>query len=244
MKILLLGYGKMGKAIEQKSLQEGYDIVAKIDSSADWEMFLQNRKAVDVAIEFTTPKSAPENIRNCFRENLPVVCGTTGWESEKESIIRECHDQNKTLFTAPNFSLGVNILFMLNRYLAAIMAKTQHYDVMIEEIHHIHKMDAPSGTAKALAQDIINLIQWKNQWTNSESNKKTDLTIISKREDEIPGTHIIRYESAIDDIELKHTAKNRLGFAHGALLAAKWIKNKTGYFTMDDLMNDLFGHFK
>lgn len=232
----------MGKTIDALARQEGFEVIAKINSEHDWISGRLKLNEADVAIEFTTPAASAGNIRRCFEIQLPVVCGTTGWENEKESIKNECISNHKTLIVAPNFSLGVNIFFMVNRYIAGLMNAANQFDIEIEEIHHVHKLDTPSGTAKELANDLIKLVDRKTSWVNHETNVKSELPVISKRAGEVPGTHIVRYFSAIDEIEIKHSAKSRSGFAFGALLAAKWIKGKTGYFTMDDLMQSMFAN--
>jgi 4-hydroxy-tetrahydrodipicolinate reductase len=240
MKIALIGYGKMGKIIGALAEKEGIEVVVKIDAEADWEKNENNLRAVDAAIEFSTPTAAIANIRRCFNLNIPVVCGTTGWEDQLTAIKNECILNNNALFVAPNFSPGVNVFFLLNRYLAEIMNKMEQYDLSVEEIHHIHKLDTPSGTAKALAGDLTKLIDRKKNWVNHATSVIRELPVISHRTGEVPGTHIIRYFSEVDEIEIKHTAKNRTGFAQGALLAARWIVEKRGFFTMDNLMDDLF----
>jgi 4-hydroxy-tetrahydrodipicolinate reductase len=240
MKIALIGYGKMGKIIGVMAQKEGIEAPAIIDSEADWKKNETNLNTVDAAIEFSTPSTAIANIRRCFSLNIPVVCGTTGWEDQVETIKNECLANNQTLFYAPNFSLGVNVFFLLNCYLAEIMNTMDQYDLSVEEIHHLHKLDAPSGTAKALAGDLTKLIDRKKNWVNHATSMESELPVISHRTGEVAGTHIIRYSSEVDEIEIRHTAKNRSGFAHGALMAAKWIIGKKGFFTMDNLMDDLF----
>ncbi len=239
MKIALIGYGKMGKIIGALAEKRGIEVVAIIDAEADWKKNETNLKTVDVAIEFSTPSTAIANIRRCFTMNIPVVCGTTGWDDQMATIKNECLSNNHTLLQAPNFSLGVNVFFIVNRYLAGIMNKMEQYDLTVEEIHHLHKLDAPSGTAKALACDLTKLIDRKEKWVNHPTDAKTELPVISHRTGEVAGTHVIRYFSEVDEIEIKHSAKNRTGFAQGALMAAKWIIGKKGFYTMDNLMNDL-----
>lgn len=240
MKLAIIGYGKMGKTIEAIAEKKGFEVVVIIGSEEDWKTSEFKLKKADVAIEFTTPATVAGNVRRCFDLNIPVVCGTTGWEDQLESVKNECHSRKATFFYASNFSLGVNVFFLINRYLAGLMNPLNQYDVAIEEIHHIHKMDAPSGTAKTLANDVIKLLDQKTHWVNHETSIKSELPIISHRVGEVAGTHIIRYFSEIDEIEIKHTAKSRLGFAYGALMASDWVKGKTGFFTMDDLMRSLF----
>ena len=191
---------------------------------------------VDVAIEFTSPHTAVDNIQWCFDANVPVVVGSTGW-TEKLSEIQEYARQNdKAFLFAPNFSIGVNIFFEVNRYLAQIMNKHDEYNISLEEIHHTEKKDAPSGTALHAALDILKRIERKSNWENTETNDDSTLSIISKREDNVPGTHLVTYESAIDRIDLIHTAHNRKGFAGGALLAAEWLVGKKGAYSMEDVL--------
>jgi 4-hydroxy-tetrahydrodipicolinate reductase len=240
MKLAIIGYGKMGKTIEQLALEQGDEIVARIDSPADWNDPVNNLELAETAVEFSMPDAAPDNIRRCFDHKLPVVCGTTGWDAQLSAIKQECTETGNTLLVAPNFSLGVNIYFRLNRQLAAMMNNFENYDLSVEEIHHIHKLDAPSGTAKALVDDLLTTIDRKKQWElNRETNPKT-LKVTARRIKEVAGTHIVRYYSDVDEIEIKHTAKSRTGFASGALIAAHWVKDKTGFFTMEDMMHELF----
>lgn len=240
MKLAIIGYGKMGKAIEKLAVQQGDEIVTHIDTPADWEAQNEMLKHAEVAVEFSMPEAAPDNIRRCFDRKLPVISGTTGWNAHLAAIRQECADTGNTLFLAPNFSLGVNIFFRINRQLATMMNAFEDYDLSVEEIHHIHKLDAPSGTAKALVDDLLTTIDRKEHWElNRETNPKT-LKVTALRIKEVAGTHIVRYYSDVDEIEIKHTAKSRTGFASGALLAAHWVKGKTGFFTMEDILHQLF----
>lgn len=233
MNIALLGYGKMGKEIEAIALQRGHTIVLKTTSTSD---FTSNElQKADVAIEFSTPHTAISNIKKCFESQVPVVVGTTGWYDSFKEIETECIQKNGTLFHATNFSLGVNLFFKVNSYLADLMNKYENYNVEMEEIHHIHKLDKPSGTAISLANQVINKIDRKIDWSISE-NKPETLFIKDVREGEVPGTHIIKYTSAVDDIEIMHKAHNRKGFALGAVIAAEYIIGKKGIFTMNDLI--------
>jgi 4-hydroxy-tetrahydrodipicolinate reductase len=234
MKIALLGYGKMGKEIEQIALERGHEIVSKIGTANAHMTETELRKA-DVAIEFSTPHTVLANIRHCFKTKVPVVVGTTGWYEHFEDIKMECLIDNHALLHATNFSLGVNLFFKLNTYLAELMNKYPSYDVSMEEIHHIHKLDKPSGTAITLAEQIISKIERKHKWSLSEDADDT-VYIKDIREGEVPGTHSIRYHSAVDDIEITHTAHNRKGFALGAVIAAEFIYDKKGIFTMQDLV--------
>jgi len=239
MHIALIGYGKMGKEIEQIAVQRGHSVTCKISSANHYDLNPKILQWADIAIEFSKPEVAFENVMKCFQNNLPVVCGTTGWNKEKTEAEKHCKDVNGSFLYASNFSIGVNIFFEINRRLAELMNKYESYDVSIEEAHHVAKLDTPSGTAISLAQDIISHLDRKNVWTISEqhSNAKA-IPIHSVRKDHIPGTHIINYTSEIDDITLKHTAHSRKGFALGAILAAEWLLGKKGIFTMQDVLAD------
>lgn len=231
MKIALLGYGKMGKVIEKIALDRGHEIVLKKSGNSTYDG-LSN---ADVAIDFSVPESAVCNISECFDTNVPVVCGTTGWLNQYDKMVSLCKEKNGSFIYASNFSLGVNIFFELNEYLAKIMSKIDQYKVSIEEIHHTQKLDAPSGTAISLAKGIIENSKYKN-WTLN--NPEVDeIKIDAKRIENVPGTHSVFYDSNVDQIEIKHTAHNREGFALGAVIAAEWIKNKKGVFTMKDVLN-------
>ena len=242
MNIALVGYGKMGKAIEEIATGKGHKIVLKVNDENLSDLTIENLKKADVAIEFTMPESAVENILLCFEAGVPVVCGTTGWLKQKEFIEKKCKEVNGTFLTTTNFSIGVNIFFELNKKLAALMKPHKEYDVQIEEIHHTQKKDAPSGTAISLAEQVIENSSSKNKWalkTYEEKNanaKEEELAVRSKRIDPAAGTHSIKYTSAIDDIEIIHTAHNRKGFAAGALLAAEFIHDKKGIFLMKDVL--------
>jgi 4-hydroxy-tetrahydrodipicolinate reductase len=228
MKITLIGYGKMGREIERAALERGHEIVLTIDvdnpEDFDSPALLTS---TDVAIEFTRPESAYANYLKCFERHIPVVAGTTGWLKHLDEIEKTCREQKQTFFYASNYSLGVNLFFALNRHLARMMNRFPEYDVRMEEIHHIHKLDAPSGTAITLAEEIVKNIDRKNRDT---------LPIESIREGEVPGTHEVVYESNADLIRIRHEVKNRTGFALGAVLAAEFIHGKTGFFNMDDLL--------
>ena len=235
MKIALLGYGKMGKEIESIALQRGHTIVLKVDENNSTTFTNEDLKKADVAIEFSTPQTVSANIKKCFDAQVPIIVGTTGWYNEFEMIQELCLQKNGALFHATNFSLGVNLFFKVNTYLAELMNKYDSYNVEMEEIHHIHKLDKPSGTAISLANQILEKIERKKQWSITDNTPET-LFIKDVREGEIPGTHIIKYTSAVDDIEIMHKAHNRKGFALGALIAAEYIKDKKGIFTMNDLI--------
>jgi 4-hydroxy-tetrahydrodipicolinate reductase len=231
MKIALLGYGKMGKTIEKIAQSRGHQIVLKVDKHLrDYDI-----TKADVAIDFSVPNAAVANLSKALKNNVPVISGTTGWLQDYDDITRLCKERDGAFIYASNFSLGVNIFFELNKQLAKMMSKLETYKVNLQEIHHTQKLDAPSGTAITLAEDIIkhsNYKDWSLETTGSET-----IPIESKRINAVPGTHIISYDSEVDTIELKHTAKNREGFALGAVIAAEWIIGKTGIFTMKDVLN-------
>jgi len=237
MNIALIGYGKMGRAIEEIALQKGHNIVLRISSKNTGELTAEHLQKADVAIEFTNPHSAIDNIKKTLDAGVPVVCGSTGWLQHWEEMKAYCEEKKGALLYASNFSIGVNLFFELNTYLAKLMASYPDYDVMLEEIHHTQKKDAPSGTAITLAEQILQHITNKKRWVNDKSNDKEDLSIISKRIDPASGTHTIKYSSNIDDIEITHTAHNRRGFASGAILAAEFLQNKEGIYTMKDVLH-------
>ncbi len=236
MKIALIGYGKMGKAIEEVAIKNGHEIILKISSQNISDFNFENLQLADVAIEFTNPHSAVDNLKKCFDANVPVVCGSTGWLNKWQEIENYCTEKNGALLFASNFSVGVNIFFELNKKLAALMNNRPEYNISIEEIHHTQKKDAPSGTAITLAEGILNNNQNKEKWVLGETANNVELSITSQRIDPAPGTHIINYNSSIDSIEIKHTAHNRIGFASGAVLAAEFIKGKNGIFTIKDVL--------
>ncbi len=237
MKIAIIGYGKMGKAIAEIAEQRGHSIVMKISRSNLNEFNKESLANADVAIEFTGPHSAFENINTCIENNIPVVSGSTGWADRLDEMKDKCVKKNTGFVYASNFSVGMNIFFEINKKLAALMAPHKDYEVLLEETHHTQKLDAPSGTAITLAEQILQEVKRKKQWVNEISDNPEDLEIISQRVDPAPGTHHIRYSSPIDTIEIIHTAHNRKGFATGAVLAAEFIKNKKGFFTMKDVLN-------
>lgn len=236
MKIALIGYGKMGKAIEQIALEKQHEIVLKIDIDNKHLFTAKNLQKADVAIEFTGPESAPENIMQCITAGVPVVSGSTGWLQEWDKIVAAVKEKNGALVYASNFSIGVNLFFELNKYLAQLMDKHKGYDVIMEEIHHTQKKDAPSGTAITLAEQVIHHFKNKTSWINKATTNQNELAIISKRIDPAPGTHTITYTSAIDDISITHTAHNRTGFAGGAVLAAEFIQHKKGIYNMQQVL--------
>jgi 4-hydroxy-tetrahydrodipicolinate reductase len=236
LKIALIGYGKMGKAIEEIALQKGYDILLKITSSNRSELSVAQLKRCDVAIEFTNPGSAASNIKMCIEAGIPVISGSTGWLDQWDDVVQYCRKNSGGILYASNFSVGVNILFELNKKLAEIMATQPAYKVSIEEIHHTQKKDAPSGTAITIAEQIIKELPLKKTWHSGESDDESELVITSKRIDPAPGTHKIAYTSTVDTIELIHTAHNRQGFALGAVMAAEFIAGKKGIFSMQDVL--------
>ena len=236
MNIALIGYGKMGKAIETIALEKGHQIVLKIDIDNAADFNQENISKADVAIEFTGPHSAFENVMKCLELDIPVVCGSTGWLDKFETATNYCQEKKGALLYASNYSIGVNLFFEINKYVAQLMSTHKEYNVVMEEIHHTQKKDAPSGTAITLAEQVLAAIQQKKQWVNEASNHPEDLSIISKRIDPAPGTHTIKYTSAVDDIEIIHTAHNRVGFAGGAVLAAEFIHGKQGIFSMKEVL--------
>ena len=236
MKIALVGYGKMGKAIEEIALQRGHEIVLKIDLHNAGDLTAANLQKADAAIEFTGPHSAFDNVMKCLAAGVPVVCGSTGWLQKMEEVKHFCKQQNGCFLYASNFSVGVNIFFELNKRLAELMKPLAGYEVSLEEIHHTQKKDAPSGTAVTLAEQVMEKIARKTKWVNAETRKPEELSIVSKRIDPAPGTHTVRYHSDIDTIDIIHTAHNRTGFATGAVLAAEFVKGKTGIFSMKEVL--------
>ena len=236
IKIALIGYGKMGKAIEEIAIQQGHRIVLKIDADNQSDFIAANLQQADVAIEFTGPDSAVQNIKTCLDAGVAVVSGSTGWLQRWQEVKEYCEAKNGCLLYASNFSIGVNIFFELNKKLAELMAPHHSYDVSIEEIHHTAKKDAPSGTAITLAEQVLHSSAVKKNWINKVSETAEELSIISKRIDPAPGTHHVKYHSQIDDIEIIHTAHNRQGFAGGAVLAAAFIAGKKGIFTMSQVL--------
>ncbi len=231
MKIALLGYGRMGKEIEKIAISRGHEIIIRKDIDDEIDITL-----VDVAIEFSVPISAYDNIANCINNNVPVVSGTTGWLDKYLAATELCKQKNGAFLYASNFSIGVNIFFMLNQYLAKQMSFYKEYNISIEEIHHTKKLDKPSGTAITLAEGIIENTT-KENWELEKTTSEKNIPINSKRINEVPGTHTILYDSEIDAIQIKHTAKNRKGFAKGAVVAAEWLLNKKGVFSMKDVLN-------
>jgi len=236
MNIIISGYGKMGREIEKTALARGHKVLAKLDTPDDWSAQKTMISQADMVIEFSTPDSVLHNIRRCFDLHLPVVVGTTGWQ-ESESLVKKwCIDEQQAIFVATNFSIGMNLLNNLTRHLAEIINKLDDYEIYLEEIHHIHKLDAPSGTAIKLAEIVLDAVDRKKRWVNRLQDSPEELQILSVRQGELPGIHKISFESDTDKLTLKHIAKGRKGFATGALLAAEWLKDKKGFFEMKDLL--------
>lgn len=236
MNLGLIGYGKMGKAIEKLAIDNGHKILLIADSYADLKSLYQADLAIDVAIEFSTPEAAFDNIKFCLQNNIPILSGTTGWLEKLVEVEEIAISTNGTFFYASNFSLGVNLFFKLNKRLATLLSNS-NYVSKIEEVHHIHKKDAPSGTAITLAEEIIKENSKLSGWVNHQTNNADKLPILSVRKDNVPGTHIVTYQSENDEIAIEHKAYNREGFASGALAIAEWIINKKGVLTMDDFID-------
>jgi 4-hydroxy-tetrahydrodipicolinate reductase len=237
MQIAILGYGKMGREIELAARERGHEVILKIDKDNLSDLNPSQLGKADVAIEFTTPETAFENIKACFNAGIPVVSGTTGWTGRLAEIEKLCIEQKHAFFYASNFSIGVNVMFKINKLLAGIMNKFPSYDVRLSEIHHIHKKDAPSGTAISLADDILERIERKKTWQNEPAQNKDILEVISERTGEVPGTHVVSYESASDVLQISHQALNRTVFASGAILAAEFLHGKTGNYKMEDMLD-------
>ncbi len=244
MKIALLGYGKMGRIIEQFALDRGHEIVLKITSGNPDDLTPDNLREADVAIDFSTPGTVLGHIEACFNADVPVVVGTTGWYGYLEEIKDQCRERNKTILYGSNFSIGVNVFFHVNKILARIMNRYPQYDVLVEEIHHTEKLDAPSGTAITIAEGIVDSLDRKKEWVNEvvgdyqEVIARADqLLIESHRLEDVPGTHTVIYSSEVDDIEFKHKAHSRAGFALGAVVAAEWLNGKTGFYSVKDIFD-------
>lgn len=236
MNIALFGYGKMGKEIEQIALQRNHTIVLKIDKDNIHNITPAQLKQADVAIEFSTPDTVIGNITTCFHAQVPIVVGTTGWYAKFEEVKSACLKNNHSLFYATNFSLGVNLFFKMNEQIARMMNSFPDYEVSMQEIHHIHKLDKPSGTAITTAEKILANHSQKSKWS-LDKNSTADLFVDVVRQDEVPGTHTVFYKSDIDEISITHKAYNRKGFALGTVLAAEFLLGKKGIYTMDDLLN-------
>jgi len=241
MKIALIGYGSMGKTIEKICLARGHKVILKVDADSD-SAWKQEITKADVAIEFTEPHAAEENMQVCFDADVPVVTGTTGWYSRFEQVKLACEEAKGGLFYATNFSIGVNLFFQLNRSLARLMATHPDYSARMVETHHTKKKDAPSGTAISLAEGLLAEHPAYNRWIIPELARSGDLEIESIREGDVPGTHEVAYRSEVDEITIKHTAFSRQGFAEGAVVAAEFLHNKKGIYTMSDLINETQSH--
>jgi 4-hydroxy-tetrahydrodipicolinate reductase len=236
MRIALIGYGKMGKEIEKIAVSRGHEIVAKIDIQNNLDLDQLSLNNVDVAIEFSHPAAAYQNILTCIQKQIPIICGTTGWLSKKTEIEELTFKHQSTFFYASNYSIGVNLFFVLNKYLAKLMNPHKDYEIYTNEIHHLEKKDSPSGTAITLAEGIIGEYPEKKAWVNNQIPNADEIAIWSQRESTIPGTHTIKYISNVDQIEMTHEAFSREGFALGAVIAAEWVKDKKGVLGMEDLL--------
>lgn len=244
MNIALIGYGKMGQIIERFAIERGHEVVLKIGIDNLADLTVSNLRKADIAIDFSTPDAAINNIYTCFDANVPLVVGTTGWYGQLQEIKDECLRRNNTLLYGSNFSIGVNLFFHINEVLAKVMNNYPVYDVQVEEIHHTQKLDSPSGTAMTIAEGIIENMDRKSEWVNEvdgspeiEVLKQEQILIASQRIENIPGTHTVIYSSEVDEIELKHTAHSRAGFALGAVVAAEWLQNKQGFYNISDIFN-------
>ena len=244
MKIVLLGYGKMGQLIERFAMKRGHEVVLIVDERNRDSITSEDLNDADIAIDFSTPNAALENISLCFESNLPLVVGTTGWYEHLEEVKETCLEANQSLLYGSNFSIGVNIFFHINKMLAKAVNPYKQYDVQVEEIHHIHKLDAPSGTAITIAEGILENSEDKKSWVNSVEGsgqevipKPNELLIESLRIEEVPGTHTVLYSSEVDQIEFKHTAHSREGFALGAVIAAEWLFGKKGFYQVTEMFD-------
>ncbi|MDE6832128.1 MAG: 4-hydroxy-tetrahydrodipicolinate reductase, partial [Muribaculaceae bacterium] len=243
MKIALIGYGKMGRAIERFALERGHRIIARIDSHNPEEWDADTLRHADVAIEFTTPSAAVDNYFKAFERHIPLVSGTTAWTDRIDEVRGVCEAHGASFLWSSNFSIGVNVFMALNRYLAAIMAGLPQYHPAMNEIHHIHKLDHPSGTAITLAEQIIAANPSIQSWTEDPDTSEGSIVISHERLGEVPGTHIISWDSTVDTITIEHRAKSRDGFALGAVMAAEWLADHPGYHTIDEMMADML-HIK
>lgn len=244
MKLALLGYGKMGQIIERIALDRGHQIVLRIDALNPEDLISENLQKADAAIDFSTPASVLNNIEACFAAGVPVVVGTTGWYDQLPELEKKCRQGNKTMLYASNFSIGVNVFFHINKVLANMMNRYSQYEVQVEEIHHTQKLDSPSGTAITIAEGIISELDRKGEWVNELDGesagmvvKPEQLLIESHRIEDVPGTHTVIYSSEVDEIELKHTAHSRTGFALGAVIAAEWLKDRQGFYNITDMFD-------
>ena len=244
MKLALLGYGKMGHIIEKIAIDRGHQVVLRIDALNPEDLTSENLQKADVAIDFSTPSSVLKNMEACFEASVPVVVGTTGWYDRLAEVETKCREGNKTMLYASNFSVGVNVFFHVNKMLARIMNRYPQYEVQVEEIHHTQKLDSPSGTAITIAEGIVGQLERKSEWVNELVGDDRDviarpeqLLIESHRIEEVPGTHTVIYSSEVDEIELKHTAHSRTGFALGAVIAAEWLKDRKGFYTVAEMFD-------
>jgi len=237
MKMTLIGYGKMGKAIHEQAKQRGHSVPLIIDLNNKQELTAENLKKTDVAIEFTTPETAFDNVMFCLKQGIPVICGSTGWLHKLQEAKATASAHQTGLIVASNFSVGVNLFFELNKKLAELMRNYPAYNPVLSEVHHTQKLDSPSGTAISLAEQILERLPGKEKWVNHRTEKKEELEIVSERKDPAPGTHHVKYSSLIDEIEIIHTAHNRSGFALGAILAAEFISERKGFYSMKDVLN-------
>ena len=243
MNIALFGYGKMGKLIESMALHRGHEVSLIFDENNRDQIDPADLEGVDVAIDFSTPDAVLENIHLCFSTDTPLVVGTTGWYDQLAEVKAKCEAEERALLYGSNFSVGVNVFFHINKLLAKAMANYKQYDVLVEEIHHVQKLDAPSGTAITIAEGILDHYSEKQEWINSLGDdeevipKKHQLLIESHRLDDVPGTHTVLYSSEVDQIEFKHTAHSRAGFAFGAVLAGEWLKGKKGFYSVDQMFD-------
>lgn len=236
MKAAIIGYGKMGREIEKVLIERGHEVTLKIDIDNSSDLNEQNLKDIDVAIEFTSPATAYANVRKCLECGTAVVCGSTGWNDGVQELKKYCRANGGAFFYSSNYSVGMNVMFKLNKILAAIMNSQPEYNVSMEETHHIHKLDSPSGTAVTLAEGIMESVERKTSWVNQATDKADEIGIISYREGEVPGIHTVIYDSEADTLELKHSAKSRRGLVLGAVLAAEFLQGKQGVFSMDDML--------
>lgn len=244
MKVVILGYGKMGQLIEKFAMKRGHEIFLVVDKYNRDSISASDIADADVAIDFSEPAAALDNIHLCFEANLPIVVGTTGWYEQLDEVKSICEDENQTMLYGSNFSIGVNVFFHVNKLLAKAMNPYKQYDVQVEEIHHIHKLDAPSGTAITIAEGILENTAAKTNWVNNVVDageeviaKPDELLIESLRIEEVPGTHTVLYSSEVDQIEFKHTAHSRAGFALGAVVAAEWIQDKKGFYQVTEMFD-------
>ncbi|MFT4032884.1 MAG: 4-hydroxy-tetrahydrodipicolinate reductase [Siphonobacter sp.] len=238
MRIVLLGYGKMGKVIERIARERGHEIVGRIEEINRPDFAAFSPASADVVIEFSHPSAAFQNLKDSLGQGLPTVCGTTGWLEHRPEIEELCAKTHGAFFYASNYSIGVNLFFRLNKILAKLISPYPDYKVTMTEIHHIHKKDAPSGTAITLAEDILSVNDRLSAWRLEDGDGLSTLPIQALRQGEVPGTHIVEYTSGVDTLEIKHTAHNREGFALGAVVAAEWLVGKSGVFGMDDLLDE------